>query len=1203
MDNPLSKPSILIVDDAPENLDILKMALINDYIVRPALNGTVALRLATMEPQPDLILLDIMMPGMDGYEVCRQLKKDIRTQDIPVIFVTAKTDDKDELKGLQIGAVDYITKPISPFIVQARVRTHLALRHFNQEMEEKNRRLYEINERLTDSLEQLSASEERFRGLVQTIPDIVYKIDADGRFTFLNKSIERLGYHQSDLIGKHFSEIIHSADVQNACLQDVIHRIGKGNPNPNQKIFDERRTGMRMTMGLEIRLRSKLGRSDAIYELQNIDQHTINVEINSTGLYGDVGQESVQRVRQYIGTVGVIRDITDRLKVQNALIEEKKLLRQVIDAVPHPIFFMEHQGKLIFSNEALQNFTHVKGEDLEGSLFHELFCLQNRPTIEALFTELNKNPALDRIHTEVALKDRLGPDLTMDIILIKFQSSAQTIPAIIGVMVDMSEQKVFTEQLIQARQQAEIMATKADQASRAKGDFLANMSHEIRTPLNAVIGLTHLCMQTELTLKQRDYLTKVSLSANALMQLLNDILDFSKIEAGKLAMEQVGFTLEELLSGVVAVLSLKGQEKGLELLLDIKPNVPPQLLGDSHRLGQILTNLMGNAIKFTKKGEVSLTVDVLKESLNEVTLQFGIADTGIGMTPQQVENLFQEFYQGDASITRKYGGTGLGLAISRRLVEMMQGQMWVTSELGQGSHFVFTAQFIKLANTASPLPIIPKENMRHLRMLVVDDNDSARLIMAAHLETIGYQPECVESGEKAIEKVTAADKKEEPFHVVWMDWKMPGMNGLQTAKRIKTELALKTKPFILMVTAYGQEEISPDPRERGYLDGFLMKPVKRSALLELLMILFGYLPANNKLMNYTTPMPNMTGAKVLLAEDNDINQQVARELLEQVGIQVVIANNGEEALNLLGEGALFDAILMDLQMPVMDGLTATRQIRQKKNFASLPIIAMTANAMPVEREKCLEVGMNDHIAKPVVPEKMYATLAKWLPVQSGEVTKTAFGAKLVEPLPVLAGIDVAKGIRHVGGNIALYRKVLRKFAQNQAGACQEMQLRLANGESKTLESISHSLKGVAATIGATKLAGLAEKIEKQSRIPEGMLELPELLGTTASELAIVISAIETQIESSVIVGNKKILQSVSPEELAPLLTNAMALLENFDASVEKVVEELTPMVAHTGVRWSRLEAIKMALGAYDFEACLELFRDWAKEENIYVSEK
>ncbi|MBF0155520.1 MAG: PAS domain S-box protein, partial [Magnetococcales bacterium] len=726
------KPSILIVDDVPGNLDVLKDALEDEYIVRAATNGPLALQLAAMEPRPSLILLDIVMPVMDGYAVCRQLKDDNRTQGIPVIFVTAKSDGKDELEGLQVGAVDYITKPISPLIVKARVRLHLAL-------EEKNRRLFEINEHLTDSMEQLSASEERFRSLVQTIPDIVYKIDEKGRFTFLNKSIERLGYHQADLIGKHFSEIIHSADLNEVSLERVLERFGNGTPNPEQKLFNERRSGVRMTVGMEIRLKLKNGRSHRVYEIRNIGQDVISVEVNSTGLYGENRKETSRCTRQYVGTVGVIRDITDRLKIQDAFTEERKLLRQLIDAVPLPIFFFESQGKLIFSNDAFQKFIGIDSSSLDEINMNELFCMDDQPKIYSMVGSLLENKKEDRIHKRIELKSHDDQIHAIDVILLKFQKSDQATPAVIGVLVDFTEQKAFTTRLIQAKKYAEEMTGKANLASHAKGEFLANMSHEIRTPLNGVIGLTHLCLQTELTGQQRDYLVKVSVSANTLLQLINDILDFSKIEAGKLTMEAVEFTLDEVLGGVVAALSIKSHEKRLELLLDTKRNVPPCLQGDPHRLGQILTNLVGNAIKFTEKGEVSITIEAMEETPESALLQFTVRDTGIGMTPEQASKLFQEFSQGDTSITRKYGGTGLGLAISKRLVEMMGGRIGVANEPGRGSRFTFTARFNKVDAPAMEIPM-PSEALQGMHILVVDDNEGARQIIAEHLEALSYHP-------------------------------------------------------------------------------------------------------------------------------------------------------------------------------------------------------------------------------------------------------------------------------------------------------------------------------------------------------------------------------------------------------------------------------------------------------------------------------
>ncbi|MEO5334209.1 MAG: response regulator [Magnetococcus sp. YQC-5] len=1201
-----TRPCILIVDDLSENLDVLKSVLEDDYAVRAAMNGPLALRLAAMHPKPDLILLDIIMPDMDGHEVCRQLKRDIRTQDIPVIFVTSKSDVKDELNGLQMGAVDYITKPISPPIVQTRIKMHLALRNLNQDMEEKNSRLYEINERLTDSMEQLLASEDRFRSLVQTIPDIVYKINEEGHFTFLNKSIERLGYHQSDLIGKHFSEIIYSADIKEASLQDVLERITKGITNPNQKVFDERRTGLRMSVGLEIRLKPKTGIDNTIYEIKDIDHHLVNVEVNSTGLYGDVGNETSYRTRQYIGTVGVIRDITDRLKIHNSFMEERKLLRQLIDAVPLPIFFFESQNKLIFSNDAFQEFMGCNDNILEGISLDELFCIEDQPKVNALIKGLRKSKN-DRIHQEMELISCDNHKLAFDVILLKFNRSAETIPAVIGILVDITEQKAFTIELIQAKKYAEEMTNKAILASQAKGDFLANMSHEIRTPLNGVIGLTHLCLQTELTGQQKDYLVKASLSANILLQLINDILDFSKIEAGKLAMENVEFTLDEVLSGLVTILSVKSQEKGLELLLDTKKNVPYCLKGDSHRLGQILTNLLGNAIKFTKEGEVSIIVEVLEETQKSVFLQFTVRDTGIGMTPEQVSNLFQEFSQGDASITRKYGGTGLGLAISKRLVEMMGGQISVENDSGCGSRFKFTTRFDRVDLPSMERPM-PAEAIRGLRILVVDDNDGARQILAAHLDFLTYPPVCVESGEMAFEALIAAEAAGFSFDMVLLDWKMPGINGMEAARRIRKDWSVEKNLLIIMMTAYGQEYLESSEAEKNLLNGFLMKPINLTSLLDVIMIAFGYDSVRETHRNTYSQRANLSGTRLLLAEDNEINQQVARELLEQVGIEVVIANNGQEVLDLV-EKNHFDAILMDLQMPIMDGLIATRCIRQTKSAEILPIIAMTANAMNGDREICLKVGMNDHIAKPVEPDKMYAILAKWVQTKSSLISQTSIISSsgkrqgLIFPIPPLPGIDIIKGLRNVGGNTILYRNVLLKFARNQAGACLEMERCLTSGDLVKLENIAHGLKGVSATLGILRLADLAGKIEKQSQIAEGLGELPEWLGITANELMRIVLDIESNLmqPTPVAMADEHCIDATS-EELNPLFHKCVARLLAFDTSASKMVEKIASL-SHSQSRQKRVIAIKKALGAYDFETCLSLFYAWAQEEGIDLQDQ
>ncbi|MBF0322765.1 MAG: response regulator, partial [Magnetococcales bacterium] len=690
-----------------------------------------------------------------------------------------------------------------------------------------------------------------------------------------------------------------------------------------------------------------------------------------------------------------------------------------------------------------------------------------------------------------------------------------------------------------------------------------------------------------------------------LRQLHGALVGLFLIEAGKLTMEDAGFTLDEVLGGVVAILSVKSHEKGLELLLDTRRNVPHNLRGDSHRLGQILTNLVGNAIKFTEKGEVSIITEALEETQDDVFLRFTVRDTGIGMTPEQMSKLFQEFSQGDTSITRKYGGTGLGLAISKRLVEMMGGQIGVTNDPGRGSRFTFTARFGKVGGLAPEL-LMPAESIRGLHILVVDDNAGARQIISEHLASLAYQPVCAESGARAIDELLAANEKGSPFDLVLLDWKMPGLNGLEVARHIKKGMSLKKNPIIIMVTAYGQEYIAAPEEEKNLLDGFLMKPVNITSMVDVIMIAFGHEPARQAMRCSNIHRANLAGVKLLLVEDNEINQQVARELLEQAGIMVEIAKNGLEAVNLVSQNH-FDGVLMDLQMPVMDGLTATRQIRKKLSADELPIIAMTANAMAGDREKCLEAGMNDHIAKPVDPEEMYATLAKWLEHRPGLISQPSvvppFGHSMapVLPLPPIPGIDIAKGLRNIGGNTVLYRHVLLKFAHNQGGACQEMERCLASGNIMTLERIAHTLKGVSATIGASKLANLAEQIEKQSKIQHGLEDLPKMFGTTASELARIVSTIETTLMPLEAVTSKEDQPGVEIglEDLSLLFQRAVALLLVYDASVDVVLTEIAALTPN-GQRRKNLETIKLALDQYDYEACLTLFRAWAKEEGVHL---
>ncbi|NEX20238.1 PAS domain S-box protein [Thiorhodococcus mannitoliphagus] len=785
--------------------------------------------------------------------------------------------------------------------------------------------------------------------------------------------------------------------------------------------------------------------------------------------------------------VGINRDLTDQKATETALRESEARLRGLFENVPIGMFQSTTEGRFVYVNPAIATMLGYASPA-------EIIQAVNRTSVaEALYEDPSRSPALvqqvgedaDAIST-FENRYRCKDGRIIDVIL-SFGERADPLSGqrfLFGFVQDITARKQGEAALLAAKQEAETAARMAEAANRAKSEFLANMSHEIRTPMNAVMGLAQLLLDTELSARQRDYLTKLHNAARSLLGVLNDILDYSKIEAGKLDLEAVDIEMAELLEGAANLFSLAAEDKGLELVFEVDPGIPSVLVGDPLRLRQIVNNLLGNAVKFTHQGYVRLSMRLWERQGDEVTLEVEVQDTGIGMTPEQLHRLFRAFEQADTSTTRRFGGTGLGLVITKRLVEVMGGEISVVSEAGRGSTFTFT---LHLKVSPTPTKRHTAVHLRGMRTLIVDDQEIARDVLKSLMDDWSFAADVACSGEEGLERALEALREGRPYELILVDWRLPGIDGIALAHRLREEeakLSTDTRhAIVIMVTAHGRLE-AQHATQQIKVDAILDKPVMPSQLFDLVSGLQdGGLDSESVqqwsvFQQVRARTQAIRGARILLVEDNPTNQLVARDLLEKMGLAVTVASQGREAVE-QAAAQRFDAILMDLQMPEMDGIEATRRIRALLQGREVPIIAMTAAAMLADREASQSAGMNDFLSKPIDVAELTSVLLRWILPPGAE---QASAAEMVLPEGAgthfqAPGLDLDEALRRMGRDWALLRRSLDGFARDFADSAADLDSHIAQGRWAEARRLIHTLKGIAKTIGATPLHEASEQLE------------------------------------------------------------------------------------------------------------------------------
>jgi len=987
--------------------------------------------------------------------------------------------------------------------------------------------------------------------------------DAEGLITVFNLGAERmLGYTAAEMVSRETPAIIHVPEEVAARGAELSDEYGL----PIE--------GFRVFVHVAERLQSE--RRDWTYVRK--DGSKLEVSLIVTAMRDKTGK--------ILGYLGIATDISaDRAK-ERQLIAVRDQLQMATDIAELGVWSWTFaDGALSWNDKMYEMYAQPKSLRSEGLAYQHWRERLHEEDVQATLDNLNAAAeGRDAFNTNFRIVWP-GGEIRHIQAIAYLERDAEGRPAkLTGINRDMTELRQHEAKLLEAKQLAE-------QASVAKSQFLANMSHEIRTPMNAVLGLLQLLQQTQLDTRQQDYLEKTHIAARSLLGLLNDILDFSKIEAGKLELERHEFELEAFFRDLAVVLTGYHGSKDIELLFDIDPALPAVVRGDSLRLQQVLINLAGNALKFTERGQVVLQARMAAVNEQVVTVSFAVSDTGIGMSAEQLARLFRGFTQAEASTTRRFGGTGLGLVISQRLVNMMGSTIEVESELGQGACFHFELQLERVGGASVVREAMEQCKFGQLAVLVVDDNTVAGETLANALQTLGCQPTVAGGGEQALALVAERMQQGQTFDAVLMDWRMPGLDGLQTARRLKAVTPHGKPPVVIMVTAFGREILANviEQENAPFVD-FLTKPVTPGQLARSIAeAVSGKPPVRHKPLKLADK--RLTGMRILLVEDNALNRQVASELLIAEGASVILAEGGQRGVALaLAEAANLDIVIMDMQMPDMDGLEATRHIREHLGAAQLPIVAMTANASQADKAACLAAGMNDHIAKPIQLDEVVATLQQALEREAAAVTGISTAPNADEILSYDALMV------RFGNNSRTYATALRGFLPEALRLVRQLEAEMVGNEQAVAATL-HALKGVAATVGAQALADIAADWEQKAKggiLPSTQVALWQALPTRLRQMVERShAALQSQMPRAATEARQTIDAELDPAIWWPRLKELDLLLARGNLAAIDEVERLVAMAP--GKLKQEVENLLAVIQSLEFDAAQALLKKIVEE--------